>query len=102
MLELVPGDEPETIGDTRFLWSELRWAARREQVVHLDDLLLRRTRLGLLLPGGGADLLPRIRETLRDDLDWDQERWETETSAYERLWNESYSPGLIDDGVEAG
>jgi hypothetical protein len=30
-------------------------------VVHLQDLLLRRTRLGLLLRGGGADLLPKIR-----------------------------------------
>ena len=36
------------------LWAELRWAARDEGVVHLDDLLLRRVRLGLLLPQGGV------------------------------------------------
>ena len=47
------------------LWSELRWAARAEGVVHLDDLLLRRTRIGLLLPAGvntcssGSDHSPR-------------------------------------------
>jgi len=36
----------------------LRWAARAEAVSHLDDLLLRRVRLGLLLPGGGVRHLP--------------------------------------------
>ena len=43
-----------TIPGTETLWAELRWAARAEAVVHLEDLLLRRTRLGLLLRGGGA------------------------------------------------
>ncbi len=42
-LEMIPG--------TRDPWAALRWAARAEGVVHLEDLLLRRVRLGLLLPG---------------------------------------------------
>jgi glycerol-3-phosphate dehydrogenase len=41
-----------TIPNTNVLWAELRWAARSEGVVHLDDLLLRRVRLGLLLAAG--------------------------------------------------
>lgn len=46
----MPG-EFESVPGTQTLWSELRWAARAESVVHLDDLLLRRVRLGHLLPG---------------------------------------------------
>ncbi len=48
-----PG-ELQTIAGTETLWVELRWAARTEAVVHLQDLMLRRTRLGLLLRGGGV------------------------------------------------
>jgi glycerol-3-phosphate dehydrogenase len=33
-------------------WAEIRWAARNEAVQHLDDLLLRPVRLGLLAPRG--------------------------------------------------
>jgi hypothetical protein len=39
-----------------------RWPPSTEAVQHLDDLLLRRTRLGILLPHGGLDHLPRIRQ----------------------------------------
>ena len=42
--------ELDSIPGTPYLWAELRWAARLEGVVHLDDLLLRRLRLGLLSP----------------------------------------------------
>lgn len=43
----------ETVKGTRTLWAEVTWAAQQEKMVHLDDLLLRRTRLGLMLPRGG-------------------------------------------------
>ena len=45
------------IPGTEFCLAECRWAARMESVVHLDDLLLRRTRLGSLLAGGGESIL---------------------------------------------
>jgi len=48
-----PG-EVELIDGARDRWLDLRWAARAEGVVHLDDLLLRRVRLGLQLPEGGT------------------------------------------------
>ncbi|WP_296449269.1 glycerol-3-phosphate dehydrogenase/oxidase, partial [Rhodoferax sp. UBA5149] len=53
--------ELQTIPGTNTLWLELVIAAKHEDVVHLDDLLLRRTRLGILLPRGGLDHLARIR-----------------------------------------
>ncbi|MGC8873741.1 MAG: glycerol-3-phosphate dehydrogenase/oxidase [Chloroflexia bacterium] len=83
--------ELERIPGTPYLWAELRWSARAENVLHLDDLLLRRLRLGLLLPEGGAGLLPEIRSLCQKELGWDDERWEREEEAYRRLWRACYS-----------
>ncbi len=80
--------ELEHIPGTPFLWAELRWAARCEGVVHLDDLLLRRVRLGFLLPDGGSRLLPQIRAICQPELGWDDDRWESEEAAYLALWRE--------------
>ncbi len=74
------------------LWAELRWAAREEGVEHLDDLLLRRVRLGLLLPDGGRDLLGRIRNIVQPELGWSDERWNEEEVAYLQTWKSYYSP----------
>jgi glycerol-3-phosphate dehydrogenase len=75
---------------TQVLWAELRWAARSEGVVHLDDLLLRRVRLGLLLPNGGQEEMSAIREVCQPELGWDDASWEAEQSRYIELWNEHY------------
>jgi glycerol-3-phosphate dehydrogenase len=88
----------EPVEETAFVWPELRWSARHEQVVHLDDLMLRRTRLGLLLPEGGAAILERVGEAVRQDLGWDDARWAREVEAYRRLWREACSPELIGRG----
>lgn len=80
----------ETIPDTSYLWAELRQAARAEGVVHLDDLLLRRVRLGLLAPNGGLDLLSRIRTLVQPEFGWDDIRWDEEVQDYAELWNKSY------------
>lgn len=81
-LTFIPG--------TRTLWAELRWAARAEQVIHLDDLLLRRTRLGLVLPEGGADLLPFALLICAEELGWDETRKAQESQSYCQLWQECY------------
>lgn len=70
---------------------ELRWAARHESVLHLDDLLLRRTRLGLLLPRGGAEVLDRVRLWCQPELGWDDARWAQEVIDYQALWQRHYS-----------
>jgi glycerol-3-phosphate dehydrogenase len=84
-----PG-ELEPIAGTPTLWAELRWAARSEAVVHLDDLLLRRVRLGLLLPEGGASILPRVRAICQAELGWGDARWEAEEAAYLQRWRAHY------------
>lgn len=85
-----PG-ELSPIPGTETLWTELRWAARSEGVVHLEDLLMRRTRLGVLLPQGGAALLSEIRRICQAELGWDEARWEAEAAAYRALWDCCYS-----------
>ena len=88
-----PG-ELQTIRHTGTAWAELRWACRSEQVVHLDDLLLRRTRLGLLLRNGAADLLPRVKAIAREELGWSDTRWNEEVAAYRALIARCYAvPG---------
>jgi glycerol-3-phosphate dehydrogenase len=76
--EIIPGTETP--------WAELRWAARAEAVQRLDDLLLRRTRLGLQLKEGGAALMPRIRAICQPELGWIDARWEREEQDYAALW----------------
>jgi len=85
-----PG-ELTRIPGTHTLWAELRWAARAEGVVHLDDLLLRRVRLGLLLPQGGAAQMERIRAICQPELGWDDAQWAAEEAAYLALCRQSYS-----------
>jgi glycerol-3-phosphate dehydrogenase len=78
-------------GDTETLWAELRWAARAEAVERLEDLLLRRTRLGLQLRGGGAETMVRIRAICQAELGWSDARWDSGQAAYLALWNTHYS-----------
>lgn len=85
-----PG-ELNHIGGATTIWAELRWAARAEGVVRLDDLLLRRTRLGLLLPDGGEAILERVGAICREELAWDQGTWLTEADRYRRQWRAHYS-----------
>ncbi|HLO92823.1 MAG TPA: FAD-dependent oxidoreductase, partial [Burkholderiaceae bacterium] len=62
--------------------AELRYACRHESVLHLDDLMLRRSRIGLLLREGGTDLLPRLRPLVQETLAWSDERWDDECHRY--------------------
>ncbi len=84
-------DEVAAIPGAPALWAELRWAARAEGVVHLHDLLLRRVRLGLLLPRGGGDLMPHIRAIVQPELGWDDARWAAEERDYRALIAAAYA-----------
>jgi glycerol-3-phosphate dehydrogenase len=74
------------------LWSELRWAARTGAVEHLDDLLLRRVRLGMLLPDGASSVMQRIRSIIQPELGWDDDRWMNEEARYRTIYERAYSP----------
>ncbi len=73
------------------LWAELRWAARSEAVVHLEDLLVRRVRLAHTLAAGGLEDMERIRAIAQPELGWDDRLWEEEALAYRTAWQAQYS-----------
>lgn len=73
------------------LWVELRWAAQSEGIVHLEDLLLRRVRLGTLLPNGGIEVIERIKAIVKQEMGWDENLWEMELRDYKVLLEKSYS-----------
>ncbi len=85
------GDGPFVPG-TSTLWREVAYAAAHEQVRHLSDLLLRRVRIGLLLPGGGEEHLDRIEKLCKTALSWDDERWDREKRRYREEWQCHYAP----------
>lgn len=86
-----PPEERACVDGLPIHWLELRWAARHEAVHHLDDLLLRRVRLGLLAPRGGEAQLPNVRALVQDELGWDDTRWDQEQAAYLARWRAHYS-----------
>ena len=90
--ETLLNDEIGTrmINGTEMLWIELIWGARHEAVEHLSDLLLRRTRLGLLLPNGASEHFDRIKNICLKELNWNEERWEKEKEAYLKLIEKNY------------
>jgi glycerol-3-phosphate dehydrogenase len=89
----MPAPDREPVPGHPLLWGELRWAARHEQIEHLDDLLLRRTRLGLTDPGWATDqaLHDPIRAIARTELGWSHDRWNAELRRYTERWNASCS-----------
>ncbi|MCB1704437.1 MAG: glycerol-3-phosphate dehydrogenase/oxidase [Halioglobus sp.] len=90
LLAEASAGERQLIGDTLFCLAECRWAARHESVVHLDDLLLRRTRLGSLLEQGGVALFPALQAICEAELGWDDARWQAEEARYREIWRQHY------------
>ena len=93
--ELVCSAAPEDLSyipGTHTLWAELPFAAKHEQVKHLDDLLLRRLRIGLLTPQGGKSYLKRIRKLCKNSLPWKNKRWRKEIKMYLEQWERCYAP----------
>ena len=86
------------------LMAEVALAARREQALSVGDVLLRRTRLGLLaareLVGDGPERAPaveRVAELLGHELGWSAERVALEA---ERFFEEARLEGiLVQDGA---
>jgi glycerol-3-phosphate dehydrogenase len=82
--------ELEPIPGLGVLRGELRWCARAEAVRHLDDLLLRRVRVGLTVPLGGCGQLREIRMVVQDDLGWSDARWRAEAVRYREIWSRDH------------
>lgn len=77
---------------TPYSLDELRHCLRHEQIVHLTDLLLRRTRIALVAPQGGASLLPQIQPLCQSELGWEAARWAQEVADYQQYWQRQHAP----------
>jgi glycerol-3-phosphate dehydrogenase len=91
LVEEAGVDDLRPVDATLTLRAELHWALRHEQVRHLDDLLLRRTRLGLLMRGGAQTLLPRMQRPVCDALGWSAHDWDSECERYSGIIARCYS-----------
>ena len=81
----------QQIAHTSILWAQLAYACEHELVIHLDDLLLRRTRLGLLVAQGAVALLEQVRVLCQPRLGWDAQRWAEEQQRYLQIYQQFYS-----------
>ena len=92
LLGLAHEDDLAYVTDSNTIWAEIRFAARHEQVMHLDDLLLRRTRLGLILPHGAMTPLisARLKQICQQELGWNEQKWQQEAQCYQNLWQRYY------------
>lgn len=85
-------DDDTALATTDYCLRELRLALTCEAVEHLDDLLLRRTRIGLLLVDGGAEIFDRVETLCRALLGWDDTRWRHELERYRAHWRALHAP----------
>jgi len=76
-------------------WAELKFSSANEQIRHLSDLLQRRTRLGLLLPNGGSEILDELGQIVKPVLGWDEQKWNEEVEIYKKEWQKFHRPPVI-------
>jgi len=91
MVDEIPNEEFRLIENSRTTFAELRWGAKAEGTMHLDDLLMRRVRLGITIPGGGLAIIQQIKEIVTEELHWDETRWQEELINYKQLLGNRYS-----------
>jgi glycerol-3-phosphate dehydrogenase len=91
LLDSAPEVERGALPGTRTCLAQVRWALRHESVVHLDDLMLRRTRLGLLLENGGDAILEDIRRLFVEVFDWTENDWQSELARYRDIIRQHYT-----------
>ncbi len=82
LLKVIPG--------TPYLRAEVAWAAGHECVCHLDDLMLRHFRFGILTPDGGQSLLEELGPLLKEQLRWKEKRWAEEVERYRHILREAH------------
>ena len=92
LLELARDEDLTYVADSNTVWAEIRFAVHYEQVIHLDDLLLRRTRLGLILPNGAMtpEISTRLKQICQQELGWTEDKWQQEVERYQALWQQYY------------
>lgn len=92
LIETCSQSDLTHVNDLDMHWAELEYNARFGMIEHLDDLLLRHTRLGLLLPDGAMGVMQKVKELITPHLSWSEELWQSELSRYQDIYLKAYSP----------
>lgn len=87
-LHAFEASEYQEISNYGFSLADCRWAIEYEQVLHLDDLLLRRTRLGLL--DDCNKLLESLADLMMHHNKWAPEQRELELARYQQIKTRYY------------
>lgn len=87
LLELIEEDpslaEPLTKAPA-YLRAEIAYACTHEGVLHMEDLMMRRTRLIYEVERKGMNALPEIAAIAAERLGWDSKREEEEITSYRK------------------
>lgn len=89
VLAAMTENEAELTHVPGYFASELAHLARREQVVHLDDLLLRRTSL-VFVGGVTRAAVEQIAAVIADAVGWDVERRDAEVLRFAELMRSNH------------
>ncbi len=87
-LNRFPEPSYQEIESYGFSVADCLWAIKEEQVLHLDDLLFRRTRLGLLQDD--ECLLNDLAEVMAEELDWSVDEKDREIKRFRKIRNDYY------------
>ena len=81
-------DRPDLLGSlggaSRYLRVEIVYAAVAEAALHLEDVLVRRTRISMEYPHRGVECAREAADLMAGVLDWDAARTDREVELYER------------------
>ncbi|MBW7859002.1 MAG: FAD-dependent oxidoreductase, partial [Leptonema sp. (in: Bacteria)] len=88
--QLIRPQEPLHFEGTSILRAAARFALQNEWVIHLDDLMIRRLRLGLLLPNGAKSILAEIKQFCIE-AGWSEKYYSEEEERYLQMIQECYS-----------
>ncbi len=81
-VEAQPDLAKPLAGAPDYLRAEIAFAATHEQVMHLEDVMLHRTRLDYEQRDGGAGAIDEILDIIAPILGWDEGRKATEKESY--------------------
>ena len=66
----------------RLSMDDIRGLCRTQMVLSIEDLLIRRTQIYYKEPLNGWKLLPALKPVLCEELNWDDEKWNSEVKRY--------------------
>jgi len=91
LLESASSDERRQIGDSRYLFAEVRWSCEEECAAGLCDVLERRVRLAVFARGQGLPQLPDLARIAQDALGLSDARAREEAELYASMVQQRYT-----------